>query len=241
MSKQLKAGPVTVVVVMAPWCGHCHEFEPILDKAAATPKRSVQVVKVKDDMLDAVNQTIQKSVNSQAKPIEVEGYPSAFLVGKDGNVIQSIEAVKDEDRLRSMMEKVGPIAEESLPASPTNSAGNSAGNSMNVNSAENSAGNSMNVDPVSPPNMMDDQMSVDQEDDSLPSRRGTLRSIRDMSPEEQQRDAEIRAPYQLEGGSLYGALSRAAYTLAPTAVLLGAAGALRSRTRRGNKGRRHGA
>lgn len=218
MANQVKAGPVTVVVVMAPWCGHCHEFEPILDKAAATPKRSVQVVKVKDDMLDAVNHSIQSSINSQAKPIEVEGYPSAFLVGKDGNVIRSIEPVKDEARLRSMMENVGPIVNDA----EANRANANRANAKESYENNDTAEEEEEASPVSPPNAMEDQ-------------RESLKSIHDLSPEERRRNANIRAPYRLEGGSLYGALSRAAYTLAPTAILLGTA----SKTVRALRGSRH--
>jgi thiol-disulfide isomerase/thioredoxin len=112
LEKRIRAGPLTMILVYADWCGHCHHMMPHWDRAAKTPDRSVQVVKVNDTMLGQVNSTVNQSINRRAQPIEVEGYPSILLVDNQGNKVTDIEAVKDSVVLSKAMKESGPLAEE---------------------------------------------------------------------------------------------------------------------------------
>jgi len=112
LEKRIRAGPLTMILVYADWCGHCHHMMPHWDRAANTSGRSVQAVKVNETMLGRVNSTVNQSINRKAQPIEVEGYPSILLVDNQGNKVTDIEAVKDSVVLSKAMKESGPLAEE---------------------------------------------------------------------------------------------------------------------------------
>ena len=110
--RRIKQGGITIVLVWAPWCGHCHKFMPHFDEAAKSPNRSVQAVKVEETMLPAVNAVLTKNINKSAKPLSVEGYPSLLVVDKNGNAVTAIEAVKNTEVMTNVMNNAGPLAEE---------------------------------------------------------------------------------------------------------------------------------
>lgn len=111
--KRILKGPLTIVLVYADWCGHCHHIMPHWDKAVQSPNRSIQAVKVNENMLDEVNSTVNNSINRSAKPLKVEGYPSIILVDKKGNRVTDIEPVKDTKVLTQVMDQSGNLATES--------------------------------------------------------------------------------------------------------------------------------
>ena len=108
--RRIKQGSLTFVLVWAPWCGHCDKFMPHFDEAANSPKRSVQAVKVEENMLPAVNKILTNNVNRNAKPLNVEGYPSIIVVDKQGNKVTDIEPVKDTSVMKKVMENAGPLS-----------------------------------------------------------------------------------------------------------------------------------
>jgi thiol-disulfide isomerase/thioredoxin len=75
--KRIQIGPITLVVFYAPWCGHCRNLEPVLDELENSPDRSVQVARVRDDMVS----------KSSLKNVEFSGYPHLMLVKKDKSVV----------------------------------------------------------------------------------------------------------------------------------------------------------
>jgi thiol-disulfide isomerase/thioredoxin len=109
---RIKQGGITIVLVWAPWCDHCHKFMPHFDNAAKSPNRSVQIVKVEESMLPAVNAVLTGNINRSAKPLSVEGYPSLIVVDKNGNKVTEMEAVKNTEIMKKVMINAGPIAEE---------------------------------------------------------------------------------------------------------------------------------
>jgi len=70
----LGRGPLTLVLVYADWCGHCHRFRDDTWKhAMKMQNRSMNLASVRDDMLP-------KTSLANAK---LKGYPSLMLVGDD--------------------------------------------------------------------------------------------------------------------------------------------------------------
>ena len=119
--KRITQGPLTIIMVYADWCGHCHTMKPHFDTAANNKGRSIQAVKVQDVMLPAVNAAINKGINKSAKPINVEGYPSIVMVDKQGNVVTDVEPIKNTKTMINVMNQAGPLAEEAkLSEIPTN-------------------------------------------------------------------------------------------------------------------------
>ena len=113
--KRITKGPVTVVLVYADWCGHCHTLMPHFKAASQLPERNAQVISIRDDMLDGYNKKIN-SFNRSAPKLNVEGYPSVLLVGPDGTKLSEISSTKEA--LESAMVNVAPVAVEAGLAEP---------------------------------------------------------------------------------------------------------------------------
>jgi thiol-disulfide isomerase/thioredoxin len=125
--KRIKKGPLTIIMVYADWCGHCHTMAPHFDAASKSPQRSIQSVKVNEQMLDSVNDYMSKNVPQNSKPLSVQGYPSILIVDKNGNKVTDIDAVRDTKTMTELMNKSADIAsnagltqEEDEPVSPPN-------------------------------------------------------------------------------------------------------------------------
>lgn len=78
LDKRIKAGPITLVLIYADWCGHCQRFKPMMEDLEKCPGRSVQTARIRDDVLP----------QSSLATIPKEGYPSLVLINKDGTPVQ---------------------------------------------------------------------------------------------------------------------------------------------------------
>lgn len=113
--KRITKGPITVVLIYADWCGHCHTLMPHFKAASNLPQRNVEVMSIRDDMLPQYNKAI-KSLNHSAPELNVEGYPSVVLVGPDGTKLSEIASTKEA--VESAMVNVAPVAVEAGLAEP---------------------------------------------------------------------------------------------------------------------------
>jgi thiol-disulfide isomerase/thioredoxin len=110
----LSKKPLTIIMVYATWCPHCHTMMPHFDAAAKSPRNTVSTVKINETMLPSVNQYIQKNVNQSAKPIQVEGYPSILLVNQQAEKVGDVEIKRDTAYLSKVMSESGNLAKHAF-------------------------------------------------------------------------------------------------------------------------------
>ena len=88
LMKLVKKGPITIILVYADWCGHCHTYKPKFDEAAKNRKSPFQVASINETMLNSVNERI-KSMNKSAN-INVSGYPSVVSLNNKGEFVKDL-------------------------------------------------------------------------------------------------------------------------------------------------------
>jgi thiol-disulfide isomerase/thioredoxin len=232
MEKRIRKGPVTLVLIYADWCGHCHHLMPHWDQAAQSSRRSAQAVKVNEKMLSDVNSMVNRSINQRASPINVDAYPTIILVDNQGNPVTNVEAVRDTAALTKVMDQAGSLANQAgpesiAPPSPLPSpvpVEQASFPSIQRNAAPRPL---MEQESVEEPRLPLKTSSISQEDSVRPSV-----SLYSENPSIKERDPLKRS---MKGGSLYAALSQTAYRMAPAATLLGMAAYV---MRKGNKSRK---
>lgn len=211
--RRLKKGPLTIIMVYADWCGHCHTMMPHFDAASKSPSRSIQSVKVNEEMLNSVNNHINKNVNKSAKPLEVEGYPSIILVDNKGDKVTDIEPVRDTNTMTKVMSQPMPKVNESvnlnksskltnanLGLTANNSSSglvNKASNTRNANVGENELKGSLSNKQMKP-----DDMLIRGEDLTKPKNNNKNNKNKNNNKKEDFDLADSIAPSPLETFSL---------------------------------------
>lgn len=249
---RIRKGPITVVLVYADWCGHCKDFKPIFERAEKSPNRTAQTVKVNDVMFPQVTDAIKNKLNVNAKPMNVEGYPSVILVDKNGNMIKNVAPVKNEETMKKLMESSGKLAEEAelgsmpdaVPEEGRKEPEAEPGNSLpplNANSA-NSANSARSIGSLVPASQRKSNLAnITNEQDITAMPEQASSSIIEPPSEEAITNDFIESANSVkrqQGGSLLAMLGQSAYKLAPAGVLLGLAGATVMRRTRAMKGGR---
>lgn len=235
--KRIKAGPITIMLVYADWCGHCKDFKPHFDSAARTSGRTIQAVKVSEPMLGQVNDAIQ-SMNASAPPLSVDAYPTVMLLDNKGNSITEVNAVKDTAVMAKVMKEAGKNADEVALNDPKPPKGSSAPRTVSTfNSAAANAGLSGSVSSDPTENAIESLPPV------VSTRSETAENVaanlvQPPGSEEDIINARVGISGAQKGGSLYSALASSAYRMAPAAVLLGLAAATTMRRRHGKARRK---
>jgi thiol-disulfide isomerase/thioredoxin len=230
-AKLLESGKITIVLVYADWCGHCHRFMPYFDKASKSAQRSVQVSKIRDDMVNNINEHLS-TVNNNTKSINVSGYPTLLALSPNGEKVAELDTVHDEKALVSLMNNAGKV-EMSEPAikNVQNSVKvNSQNKMLNTESARlNSTMKS--IEPLEPNinQSVEDVVSSYVSPTEPPAVEGDII--------ENKASGEYEST-KMKGGSLYKQLASSAYHLAPAGILLGLSSAMKRRKNGGRTYRR---
>ena len=112
LMKRIMSGPVTIILVYADWCGHCHTFMPKFKSMIKSPNRTTQVASIESSMEKQVNEALRNH-NSQVTPMSVKGYPSVNAVDMQGNFIKEIP----RESVETVINTAGPLAEQSIALS----------------------------------------------------------------------------------------------------------------------------
>jgi hypothetical protein len=220
LSKRIKAGPLTLVLVYADWCGHCQRFKPMMEKLENLSQRSIQTARIRDDMFP-------KSSLSNAK---IEGYPTLMLVKQSG------EVASFQNSAGEVTNAIPDHTNEAKMISIVRSAGTGAGmNAMEKSSVAVAGAGAVNL--KSNPILSD----------RLPNEEvGRLNSqlVRSANTLLKEATAPV-VPAPQRGGGLWSAVMMASQKLAPAAALFLAADASQRgrsarKTRRVRKSRRGG-
>lgn len=184
----IQNGELTMFVAWAKWCPHCHTFMPHLEAAAKSPNRSIQAVKVEEQMLPAVNKVLTTEINKSAKPLNVEGYPSIILIDKKGNKVTDMEPIRNTETMTKVMENAGPLAAAAgINKTGNNSAAgqnlkNSLKNinsapSINKNNAANTANMIGNIPSLNKPNNMNKNVNKNNKNNNKNKKANLLANI----------------------------------------------------------------
>ncbi len=240
LDKRIKAGPLTLVLVYADWCGHCQKFKPMMDKLEQCKDRSIQTARVRDDMFP----------NSSISSAKIEGYPSLLLVKESGEVAsfknregEVTNAVPDHtnmSRMETLVRTAGTPSGQNILIAAEN-AGDPGAVEASANSGDpetfGNAAASGSANGSIPKNIVADRLSAENVN------RLNTALVNSASNSLKEATAPVVKAEQ-RGGGLWSSLMMASRNIAPAAALFLGAEAMRGRkgsrraTRKVRKSRR---
>ena len=234
--KRLSSGPMTIVLIYADWCPHCHDFMPHFDEASNQSGRTTQVVKIRDDMVEKVNEML-KRLNKLENTIEATGYPTVKAMSPE---VVTPEVNNGKENVIIDIETKPELVKESMKIAEPNEANanfvvaktkskEKFGEADEMVELHDMASRGAAPSRKEPESESEEPLMNEEEQAKGAEELGVTRP-------NQKRDMNQMAP-GVRGGSLIGAMSQTAYTLAPTAILLATAKAMfnRKRTRKAKK------
>jgi thiol-disulfide isomerase/thioredoxin len=229
--KRMKKGPVTLVLVYAPWCGHCVQYKPEFEKMVNTPNRNIQVAQLRDDM---VNKAPLKNAN-------INSYPSVILVNKEGEVVEEVQDRNNTQKMNQILEEGTGSNVGANTGANANSITNQIEqyNDLSKPTKNNVAADIANeMEPVATGNVTVPNMQNDSKSANM-SKKNTDSLVYKAA------GGGCGCPFtratQAGGSGLYGLLSSVATGALPAAALLGTAAVLaksKSKTRKQKKASR---
>ena len=111
--KRIKAGPITIMIVYADWCSHCHDALPRFKDAAEHDGRTVQAIAMNETMMNHASAALQKSVNHNSKGVTASAFPTVIFVDKNANVTTEVNMPRTTEDTVKLMNQAGIAAVES--------------------------------------------------------------------------------------------------------------------------------
>lgn len=233
LDKRIKAGPLTLVLVYADWCGHCTEFKPTMDKLETTPGRTIQTARVRDDMFP----------KSSLANTKLEGYPTLMLVKKNGEatpfkqssgeVTNAIPDHTDVNKMKLIVRNAGTAEGQAL----LNQGGPRTNEEIvNMKPLSTYAVSKQNVVAGEPSTNLPHNILADRLEAGVVNRQNTV-----LANSKQGELKGAVAPAiggRQAGGSLFSQLTMAAQQLAPAAALFLASTASTKRRKQTRRARR---
>ena len=108
----IQTGPVTLVLVYADWCGHCHKYLPKWKEMGKTKHRKANIISVHHDMMDKI---------PSLRSAKIQGYPSVVKLSPQGQMTQYKVPNSSEmtNALPHMRDMTKMIQELTIPDVPT--------------------------------------------------------------------------------------------------------------------------
>lgn len=98
-------GSITMVLIYADWCGHCHHYLPTWKKLGNTPGRNANMVSVHHDMVEKVPAIANAKLDGYPSVLKVEpnGKIEEYKVTGSANVTNAIPYMRDEKKMKNML------------------------------------------------------------------------------------------------------------------------------------------
>lgn len=117
LESMIHAGPMTIVLIYADWCGHCQRYKPTWADFEKTPGRVANIASVHHDMMENVP-TIKNAA--------IQGYPSVIKVSPDGAIetykvpgsdekTNAMPMMRDEAAMKKELTTITPVKNSEQP------------------------------------------------------------------------------------------------------------------------------
>jgi len=118
LENMIHAGPMTLILIYADWCGHCQTYKPTWEDLEKTPGRVANIASVHHDMMENVP-TIKNAT--------IEGYPSVIKVSPDGAIetykvpgnenktTNAMPMMRDEEAMKKELTTILPVKNSEEP------------------------------------------------------------------------------------------------------------------------------